>query len=171
MRKVRPSEHHFSGMTGDHLFRDPSALARQQGVEVHRQFEAIEWATSAQLDRLPEAFRPIFTPPTPDATVWRERTYELFAEGEWQTGCFDRVVFTREGTNRTAIIYDFKTNALRKGETEVAFERRMAKTYESQMTTYRHALSCLTSIPESQITTTLVLVSTSTCLTLTPLNS
>ena len=166
MRKVRPSEHHFSGLTGDHLFHDPSATARQHGVEIHSQFEAIEWATPTQLAQLPEAFRPIFTPPTSDATVWRERAYELFSEGKWETGCFDRVVFAGKGAHRTACIYDFKTNSLREGETKDAFARRMAQTYGSQMTTYHHALSRLTGLGMEQITTTLVLVSTSTCLTL-----
>ena len=99
-----------------------------------------------------------------DATVWRERSYEIFdaKRNEWETGQFDRVVFQVKDGVRSARIYDFKTNGLRGGESADAFERRMRETYASQMAAYRKAVSRLCRIDESNISTTLLLTATGT---------
>ena len=102
--------------------------------------------------------------PGPEAALWREKSYEIYREasgkGEWETGQFDRVVFTGEGEEREAVIYDFKTNALKPGESTEAFERRMCRTYASQMSAYRAALATLTGLPPKRIRSVLLLQST-----------
>ena len=96
--------------------------------------------------------------------LWREKSYEIYRQrgdkGEWETGQFDRVVFTGEGAERAAVIYDFKTNALRTVESIDAFEQRMCQTYASQMNAYRAALGTLTGLPVSRIRSVLLLQST-----------
>ena len=42
-----------------------------------------------------------------DMTCWRERSYELLLGNAWETGQFDRVVFSGSGDTRRAVIYDF----------------------------------------------------------------
>ena len=109
------------------------------------------------------AWREAFVLPA-DATIWRERSYEIFDEEkkEWETGQFDRVVFHVKDGARTARLYDFKTNRKRDEESADAFERRIGETYAGQMTTYRKAVSRLCRIDESNISTTLLLTATGT---------
>ena len=90
----------------------------------------------------------------------RKELRDLSHKGEWETGQFDRVVFTGEGAERAAVIYDFKTNALRTGDSAEAFEQRMCQTYMSQMNAYRAALGALTGLPASRIRSVLLLQST-----------
>ena len=152
------------GLTASDLFSENAGEAAKKGVEIHGQYEAIEWADEQSLDALPPAFRVAFAKPSPDATVWREKSYEIYragtGKGLWETGQFDRVVFTGEGTEREAVIYDFKTNALRSGESTEAFERRMCRTYASQMSAYRAALGTLAGLPANRIRSVLLLQST-----------
>ena len=96
------------------------------------------------------------------ATVWRERSYELFVDGKWESGQFDRVVFWREGGERRAAICDYKTNARRAGESLDAFTARMQNAYRVQMLSYRAALAALTGIPQCSIQLKLLLVATQT---------
>ena len=70
------------------------------------------------------------------------------------------MVLTGTGETRQAVIYDFKTNALRAGETARAFAERMRTTYAPQMRSYRRALACLTNLAETKIKTVLLLTST-----------
>ena len=144
--------------------------ASRRGVEEHAAFAEIAWIDPANpkddLEKTilkwggawSEAFRE-----TTGATVWREKSYEIFDEktNTWETGQFDRVVFRGNGANRTAEIYDFKTNANQEKTIE-AFEEAMREKYAGQMAAYRSAVSRLTSIPESSITSTLLLTSTGT---------
>ena len=66
-------------------------------------------------------------------------------------GQFDRVVFTGEGAQRRAMIYDFKTNAMREGETQSAYEDRLRESYMPQMAAYRRAVHMLAGIPPERI--------------------
>ena len=47
----------------------------KRGVEAHAAYQRLEWSTEAELAQLPEAFRVAFVRPSPEATVWRERSY------------------------------------------------------------------------------------------------
>ena len=154
------------GLSAAELFAETAGEAARKGVEIHGQYEVIEWANGQTLAALPPAFRAAFAKPGPGATVWREKSYEIYREGAgrgvWETGQFDRVVFTADGAEREAVIYDFKTNALKAGESVEAFERRMCRTYASQMSAYRAALGTFTGLPASRIRSVLLLQSTGT---------
>lgn len=163
LSKHRPGELFRSGMPGDALFSPEFGAAAAKGVEAHAGYEAVEW-----LDAGPDAtpFERALSKPSPDATLWRETPYEIFADGKWESGRFDRVVFTGSGDGRRATIYDFKTNALRPGETEEAFAARLAATYSGQMQSYRNALSRLASIPVENIGAVLLASATSSAIPL-----
>jgi hypothetical protein len=88
--------------------------------------------------------------------VWREKSYELFIDGKWETGQFDRVVFSQENGERSATIYDFKTTTHKPNETVAEFETRLLKMYSRQMQSYRKALCMLTGIPTEKIKTVLL---------------
>ena len=154
------------GFSASQLFSENAGEAAKKGVEIHGQYEAIEWADDQALTALPPAFRVAFAKPSPEATVWREKSYEIYREGTgkgvWETGQFDRVVFAGEGAEREAVIYDFKTNALKSCESTESFERRMCQTYAPQMNAYRAALGTLTGLSASRIRSVLLLQSTGT---------
>ena len=151
----------YAGLRGDALFSGNFGAAARRGVEVHAYYQNIEWADDATLKSLPAAFRAAFAKPSDDATLWRERAYELYDDGCWQSGQFDRVVFADGVDGRTATIYDFKTNVKRRGENGNEFAQRMRGLYSSQMLAYRHALARLTDIPEERINCYLLLEDTS----------
>lgn len=166
-----------AGFPADLSFAENAGAAAGKGVDEHAEFAKIEWIDPATpgSDRerkilewggaWSEAFRK-----TPGATVWREKGYEIFSsEGRfWETGQFDRVVFRGSGPDRTAEIFDFKTNAKRTGESVGDFERRMASTYGMQMNAYRRAVAVLCDLPFSRITATLLLSETGTAVEIPP---
>ncbi len=98
-----------------------------------------------------------------DATVWRERSYEIFDKetNTWETGQFDRVVFQVKKGVRTAAIYDFKTNE-NKMKTLEEFESHMRGAYAPQMSAYRSAISRLCHIQPENISSTLLLTASGT---------
>ena len=166
-----------AGFPADLPFAENAGAAAGKGVDEHAEFAKIEWIdpVTPEGDRerkilewggaWSEAFRK-----TPGATVWREKGYEVFSsEGKfWETGQFDRVVFRGSGSDRTAEIYDFKTNAKRTGESVGDFERRMASTYGMQMNAYRRAVAVLCDLPFSRISATLLLSATGTAVEIPP---
>lgn len=168
IERVSPSSsgHRDFAVPASYLFSESAGEAAKKGVAIHGQYESVEWADEETLAALPQAFHVAFVKPGPEATLWREKSYEIYREGdgkgEWETGQFDRVVFTGEGDEREAVIYDFKTNALRSGESTEAFEQRMIRTYSSQMNAYRAALGTLTGLQSSRIRSVLLLQSTGT---------
>ncbi len=153
------------------LFSADYGSSAQHGTDEHAAFAEIERIDPAAPKDNRErkilerggAWREAFVLP-PDATVWRERSYEIFdkEKNAWETGQFDRVVFRVVDGNRTADIYDFKTNHRNKNESVEAFERRMAETYESQMAAYRGAISRLCGIEPERISSTLLLTDSDT---------
>lgn len=166
-----------AGFPADLPFAENAGAAAGKGVDEHAEFAKIEWIDPAapEGDRerkilewggaWSEAFRK-----TPGATVWREKGYEVFSSkgSFWETGQFDRVVFRGSGPDRTAEIYDFKTNAKRTGESSGDFERRMASTYGMQMNAYRRAVAVLCDLPFSRISATLLLSTTGTAVEIPP---
>ena len=146
--------------TADALFDAGYGTAAQKGEAAHLAYQAIEWADAETAAAMPTAFREAFVKPSPEATVWRERGYELFADGRWETGRFDRVVFTGTGESRRATVYDFKTNRKLSAETDEDFAKRMRVTYASQMARYRNAVAALTGIPLARVETKLLLCET-----------
>ena len=143
------------------LFGDESTAA-EKGTAAHAEFAAMEWidpsAPKNELERgiLATAWRTAFIRPSEAATLWRERSYERFADGVWETGRFDRVVFADGG----AVVYDFKTNAKNPRESDADFARRMSETYAGQMEAYRISLAALTNLPVESIRTVLLIQET-----------
>ena len=148
------------------LFSESFGSAVKRGVEEHARYEAIEWASGEDLEQLPAAFRVAFAKPGPDAEVWRERRYETYQEsggkGAWESGQFDRVVFSGSGASRMAVIYDIKTNAMGRDESVATFEARMRAQYAPQMAAYRDALQKLTGLPQNRVRTMLLLQASGT---------
>jgi ATP-dependent exoDNAse (exonuclease V) beta subunit len=144
----------------DVFFTESYDLSVKHGITAHEEYQKIEWLDEETLKNLPPAFRETFEKPSPDASVWRERRYELYIDDCWETGQFDRVVFTGSDENRIAVIYDFKTNAKKAKETDDDFADRMRKRYSAQMDSYKKALSLLTKIPLERIKCKLLLEST-----------
>jgi len=143
------------------LFGATYGQAAAKGTDRHAAYAQIEWLDPSASDGLLAAdWREAFVRPSSDATVWRERSYELYADGCWETGQFDRVVFSGDGADRTAAIYDFKTNAKAADESETAFADRMRGQYAFQMESYRKALSRLTGLPLTHISASLLLEAT-----------
>ncbi len=146
----------------------------KHGTDEHAAFAEIKWidpdapkdARERQILAWGGKWREAFLE-TSGATVWRERSYEIFDEktNSWETGQFDRVVFRGDGANRTAEIYDFKTNKRGDKESVGAYERRMREAYVLQMAAYRSAISRLCVIEPEHISSTLLLTSTGTAVT------
>ena len=168
VRRRLPSSVLHSGMSAGDLFADRSVrlVAQQRGTDIHAQFEAIEWidpaAPRSDIERqiLASGWTDVFVKGEDVVTLWRERPYELVVEGVWQSGQFDRVVFTEKDGERRAAICDFKTNRMLGGETPERFAARMRETYAGQMRAYQTALSALTGIPPARITLQLLLTET-----------
>ena len=146
----------FSRSSASELFAPDTGFAAKRGVGMHGQYAAIEWIDPAS--PADECERKIVASGWQEAfvqkggmTCWRERSYERLVGNAWETGQFDRVVFSGSGDARRAVIYDFKTNVQREGESVEAFENRLRETYEGQMATYVASLAKLTGIPQSRI--------------------
>lgn len=146
----------FSRRSASELFSQETGAAAKRGVGLHEQYAAIEWIDPAAPKD--EREREIMASGWQEAfvqkggmTCWRERSYEMLLGNVWETGQFDRVVFSGSGDTRRAVIYDFKTNVKREGESRVAFENRLRETYEGQMARYGASLAKLTGIPQSRI--------------------
>ena len=152
-----PSKSFHSGMSAGELFRPAGAreAAKAKGTAQHAEFEKIEFLTEASND-----FERALLKPEGFTELWRERAFEIFADGQWTSGQFDRVVFTGSGDDRRAVICDFKTNAKRPSEDDAAFAKRMVAAYAGQMTAYRQAVMRLTGIPADRISTVLLLTAT-----------
>ncbi len=166
LTRRRPSKDFHTGMRAGDLFVSHAGrvAAMERGTEVHAQYAQIAWLEPE------DAHTPLehaLVRPENSIDLWRERAYELCHDGVWESGQFDRVVFTRDDAGAvTATIYDFKTNARGASESDAAFAARMRTLYTPQMTAYRRALNRLTGIPEERILTVLLLDATGQALTL-----
>ena len=139
VRRRLPSLGFAAGQSAGDLFVvDGRSSARERGIAIHADYEKIEfddWLTR------PEGF----------SGLWRERPFEIFDGESWISGRFDRVVFTGEGSERRAVIYDFKTTRNTRRLPESEFDAELRERYRPQLETYRTALSRLTGIPSAHI--------------------
>ena len=157
--KARPSESYITGLAADSLFTDDYGSGAEYGREMHAKYEKVSWIAA---DDAKDDFDRVFVKPENFVELWRERAYELFADGAWESGQFDRVVFSGEGAERKAEIFDFKTNAPRSGEPPEEFATRMRETYLPQMSAYRRAVHMITGIPSERVSARLLLTRTRT---------
>ena len=132
VRKL-PSLAFASGESASTLFVSDSARHRAQtrGIEAHERMRQVEFSEALPK---PEGF----------VELWRERAFEVFAEGEWISGRFDRVVFFKAPAGLSAEIVDFKTST------------NHPEQYDAQLLAYRKAVNALTKIPLDRITARLV---------------
>lgn len=124
--------------------------AIEKGVAVHAEFEKVEWIAEPK-----DEFERALAKPEGLTALWREKPFEVFADGAWVSGRFDRVVFA----NGRATVLDFKTNAVRRGESAADFEVRMRETYAGQMRAYRMAVCALTGLEPDKVSAKLLLTS------------
>ena len=160
IRRRLPSRGFAEGQSAGDLFRASArSEAMKRGTAAHAAYERIAWldASAAKTD-----FDRALVKPADATALWREKAFEVFADGKWTSGCFDRVVFRGAGEARRAVIYDFKTNACRRGESVADFESRMRSAYASQLADYRSAVCALTGIPAERVETVLLLAATQT---------
>lgn len=133
VRRRLPSLNFASGLSAGSLFasNDARREAIARGTLAHKRAEAI--AFTSELPK-PEGF----------VELWRERAFEIFADGEWISGRFDRVMFFMTSEGLSAEIIDFKSS--------LAHPER----YDAQLAAYRKAVHALTQIPLARITARLV---------------
>ena len=151
-----PSLSFHSGQRAGDLFAPASGrkVALARGVAMHADYEKVEWleASEAHTD-----LERALVKPADCVALWREKAFELFVDGEWISGRFDRVVFVGEGKNRRAIVYDFKTSRRQRGESDAAFADRMRAAYAGQVQAYRRAVAAMTGLPSECISSHLLL--------------
>ena len=130
-----PSLQFETGMSAGLLFADRSGrrAAMERGTALHAEMEKVEF--SPQLPK-PEGF----------VELWREKPFEVFADGEWISGRFDRVTIFRSPEGLAAEVVDFKSS--------LAHPER----YDGQLAAYRRAVAALTGIPLARISARLCLV-------------
>jgi len=136
VKRRLPSKGFATGMSAGSLFAADGgrSAAMARGEAAHARMEKVEFA--AELPR-PERF----------VALWREKPFEVFDGEEWISGRFDRVTFFRnEKGEMCAEIVDFKSSL------------RNPERYDAQLDSYRRAVSALTAIPASRISTRLALV-------------
>ena len=159
VKRRLPSKGFHDGQSAGELFASAGArkTAIERGIAAHERYERIEWidAADAKTD-----FEKALVKPADFVALWRELRFEVFVDGVWTSGCFDRVVLA----GGRAVIYDFKTNAKAARESEAEFVRRMAETYAGQMQSYRRALMALTGLPEEKVSAVLLLSATGAAL-------
>jgi ATP-dependent exoDNAse (exonuclease V) beta subunit len=154
-----PSLSFATGQSAGELFvRDGRRRkALEHGLGVHARYEKIGWIDGAEAKSDLER---ALVKPGEECVLWRERAFEVYCDGVWTSGRFDRVVFSGAGQDRRAVVYDFKTNRRRASEGAGEFASRMEKLYRNQMESYRKALSALSGIDISGIDAVLLLVAT-----------
>ena len=147
-----PSLGFHDGQSAGELFAGVTArtAAIEKGVAAHAEFERVEWIADPKDD-----FEQALAKPDGLTALWREKPFEVFADGAWVSGRFDRVVFA----GGRATILDFKTNAIRRGESTAEFETRMRETYSGQMRAYRAAVCALTGLKPERVSAKLLLTS------------
>lgn len=168
-RRVTPSGEEDFQVKGSVLFSEGREPGRRLGTLVHELLAWVEWdrdlsvleplwANSGLLRG--EAVEDIalamvrevlgspevaaaFSQPSPEAEVWRERSFDMIHEGNWVSGTFDRVIVTRD----SARLIDFKTDDI---SAEGALEDKL-KGYAPQIALYRLAIAQLTGLPLEKV--------------------
>lgn len=168
-RRVTPSGEEDFQVKGSVLFSEGRELGRRLGTLVHELLAHVEWDRSlGTLETLwkrsgllrgepgeeqalsmvrgvlasPEV-AVAFHQPSPDAQVWRERSFDLLHGGNWVSGTFDRVIVCQDH----ARLIDFKTDDISApGQLE-----EKVKGYAPQIALYRLAVARLTGLPVEKV--------------------
>ena len=144
------------------IYFDLEQTAANFGTQVHDVFEQIKWYTGLPpiLDESVEQtlrscfaqpeIRELFTQPSGQTTVWRERAFSYVEDDQFVNGIFDRVVLYRNenGAISHAEIIDFKTDRIHADKTiEQATEH-----HRPQLEVYRKALARIVGVKKTAIT-------------------
>ncbi len=128
------------------------------GTAVHQALALITWVDEdlPDFDSLSPAARKLvrdflkssaaqrlYTRPAQTHALWREQAFDVFVEGRWISGVFDRAVIYPD----RAELFDYKTDTGEIGEA-----------YREQMNLYRKSLAALTGFPREKISAFLVSV-------------
>ncbi len=149
------------------LLRDASYIfsgdgSKALGSEVHRILAGVSWleeGVPSLKDFSPDAARicssflatpaasEIFSRPSGECFLWREKAFEVLFEEKWISGAFDRVVLSLDasGVPQSAQIIDFKTD-----------REQLGTRHDAQMSRYRRSLGILTGLSEEKISVRLV---------------
>ncbi len=135
VHRLLPSRRFESGIPADTLFwrRTVREDARRRGVESHAKMEKV-------------LFSPALPRPEGFVELWREKPFEVFVDGAWMSGRFDRVTFFKTPAGLSAEIVDFKSSL------------KSPERYAAQLEDYRRAVSALTAIPLERISARLALL-------------
>ena len=136
LRRRLPSLSFSSGVSAGSLFASAEGrdAARRRGTAAHAAMEAVEFSSD-------------FPKPEGFVALWRERAFEVFADGAWVSGRFDRVTFFRNAAGELcAEVVDFKTSAANPSR------------YDGQLAAYRRAVAALTGIPSERVTARLAFI-------------
>ena len=148
VRKRLPSKGFIAGQSAGELFAPKGfrKAAMERGTEIHAQYERLEWFEGAEK---PEGF----------VELWRERPFEVFDNGEWISGRFDRVVFFGK-REESALNLNLQPQPVLYAEVQDIKTGRPKPDsfYEPQLMAYRRAVHLLTGIPPERITSRIVRV-------------
>ena len=181
---TRPSDTEMLEETAAALFHPDRRQRLDTGTAVHELLRRVRWedevdiealsmewsaATTVEADTRDRALahfrramhhpqvREALRRPGGNASLWRERRFDVVLNDRWITGSFDRVVIETDSfeTPQTATIYDFKTD-----DVTAAQVPTRSTLYRSQMDLYRSALARILSLPTTTIRVVLVFTST-----------
>lgn len=174
--RVRPSRRTPSRNASDsseskQLFSRSDSSARELGTTVHALFQALGWDLTslppsensealAQLTQVladPDCRAALAEPTLSEgetATLWREQNFEVLLDGRWTSGIIDRaiVINDAEGTPVSARIIDYKTDLV----SSPSEADKRARSYQSQIETYRQATALLLGLPLEKISAQLL---------------
>ncbi len=181
---IRPSDSEMIEESAAELFSPERRRRLDAGIAVHELMRKVTWEdevnvksvttqwsreTTADEDvrrsaldhfdhamKLP-GLRNVLRHPGGNATLWRERRFDVVLGNRWITGSFDRVVIQMDAndTPQSATIYDFKTD-----DVPAKAVATRAELYRSQMEIYRVALQRILSLAAPLIHTVLVFTTT-----------
>jgi len=128
IHRLLPSLHFDDNIAAETLFGRTTAReeARRRGVEGHARMEKT-------------LFSPAFPRPKGFVELWREKPFEVFLDGAWMSGRFDRVTFFTTPDGLAAEIIDFKSSL------------KNPERHAPQLEAYRRAVAALTGIPLTRI--------------------
>lgn len=137
------------------------ALARQLHPVASAKWLEELLAEFHRMRRMPETAAALARPGDDVLTVqlWRERAFAARLDGRLLRGRFDRVVIlSRDDQPVAATVLDFKTDALRPGDSP----QTLVDLYRPQMRAYRRVLAGMLALPETAVETKLLLLSRGT---------
>lgn len=177
LRRISPSKTEPPIRNAGSLFTEDNRQGADFGTAIHHLFEQVAWldecdqevtmanwlhaapfpeslkreaaAQFATAVAVPE-FRAALSRPSGNATLWREKAFDLILNGKWVSGVFDRVTIQEDSEARPqrAIILDYKSN--RVGDEEALQQTTAA--YRPQILLYRQALAAILHLPMENIT-------------------